>query len=74
MRIQLIPYGEEIGIKIDNKIDFYLKTELSVESNESGTIIMKNKDIEVLSANTVDFLEPEESSIKDLVVLIKDML
>jgi predicted secreted protein len=72
--IRLLDYGAEVGINIGNTLKWYLKTDLSVSSNEDANISIFDKGVEIVSENTSKFLIPNESSIKDLIFLIKEII
>jgi hypothetical protein len=75
-RIELIGSGEDVGIKDNNKLDFYPREDLSVSSTEESVIVIKDtrNGVEVLRANTTDFISPEEASVKDLIILVKGII
>ncbi len=72
--IQLIPVGLEIGIKQGNRFVFYKKNDISVLSTSGSEIVIKNKGIDILRKNTIDFLTPKNASVKGLIFEIKQLL
>jgi len=80
-RIQLIDSGENIGIKIDNKTNYYLAENLDVSSNPQGiiTIFIKNEqegleDVVLVQAYTQSFIDYDDKSIKNVVDSIKCLI
>ena len=76
--IELIPYGEEIGIRQEQKLEFYDRSKVIAVSDKDAKISLYNGEVVsgslILTATTQDFLNPKESSVKDLMILIKDTL
>ena len=72
--IELIESGDEIGVKIRNSLIWYDRDDITVSSNEDATINLYNLEELILTANTEDFITPKESSVKDLVVMIKNII
>ena len=72
--IELIESGDEIGVKIRNSLIWYDRDDITVSSNEDATINLYNLEELILTANTEDFITPKESSVKDLVIMIKNII
>lgn len=73
-RIRLIESGLDLGIQIDNSLNFYLREDITISSDVNAEISMFNKGELLFTANTTSFIEPEEASVNDLVVMIKNII
>jgi hypothetical protein len=78
MAIELIPYGLEIAIKRDNVVKFYDRDSIISIANSDSTISLYERiddtDKIILTANTSEFINPNEDSVLDLMLLIKNIL
>ncbi len=72
--IELIPYGEEIAIRQEQLLEFYKRDQIIAISNEDATISLYDGETLILTAATEAFLNPKDSSVKGLMILIKNML
>ena len=72
-RIRLIESGLDLGIQIDNSLNFYLREDITISSDVNAVISMFNKGELLFTANTTSFIEPEEASVNDLVIMIKNI-
>tara|TARA_R110000824_G_scaffold29701_1_gene98581 strand:- start:122 stop:745 length:624 start_codon:yes stop_codon:yes gene_type:complete len=73
-RIRLIESGLDLGIQIDNSLNFYLREDITISSDVNAVISMFNKGELLFTANTTSFIEPEEASVNDLVIMIKNII
>lgn len=74
-RIELVEYdNDEVGIKVDNEFNFYKKKNLTVASSGESVIKLFNEGNEIIAANTEEFITPQEASVYDLVLLIKNII
>ena len=72
--IELIESGDDIGVKFNNSFIWYNRSDVTVSSNEDATINLYNSGELILTASTEDFITPKESSVKDLVIMIKNII
>jgi len=72
--IELIELGDELGVKYGNTLKWYDRSDIVVSSNEDATISLYNLEELIITANTEDFITPKESSVKDLVIMIKNII
>lgn len=72
--IRLIDDGDQVGIHDGNELNYYLKENLSVSSDENAIIYIKNEEEVVIGAATTEFETPKKASVYDLVLAIKDII
>lgn len=73
-KIRLVEYGDEVGVNVGNQFTWHKKEDVTVSSNKDALISLFDKGELIISANTEDFIVPEEASVKDLVFLIKNII
>jgi len=69
--IRLIDYGNELGVSYKEHFSWHLKADVSVSSSD-GLVTLYDKGEVIVSESPENYLIPKESSIKDLVLLIKN--
>jgi len=78
LNIQILDAGDSIGLKINNKIDYYEKDLVEVYSNASGLVGLRPKQdttlAPIVEAHPTEYLQPKEASVRDLVEQIKAIL
>jgi hypothetical protein len=74
--IYILEAGTEIGIKVGNETNYYLRENVQVYSTEDSFVGLRDvsNDVVIVEAETVDYRQPSEASVRDLVEKIKEIL
>ncbi len=80
-RIQILESGAQLGIKVDNQVNYYDRSSLLVSSNRSAIITISQKtlseeteNIIILQAYTQSFIDYNDKSVKNIVDSIKSLI
>lgn len=76
LNIQIIESGTQIGVKVRNTTNYYDREDVETYSTSDGLVGLRliESQVIIVEEHPTEYLIPKEASVKDLVVLIKDII